>query len=129
MPERLSLAAVATCAALAAAVFGGAYALAHDDPAKPAPAPSPPTTIRLEHDPVGELRRVSALPALIVPPPRPDPVTTTPVVTEPTPVVTPTPEVSAPAPTPTPTPAPEPTPAPTPQPKPEKPALTFDDSG
>ena len=55
MPERLSLATVAACVGLAGAVFGGAYALAHDGPAEPASAPAPPTAIRLEHDPVGEL--------------------------------------------------------------------------
>ena len=87
MPERLSLATVATCAVLAGAVFGGAYALAHDGPAEPAPAPASPTAIRLEHDPIGELRRVSPLPALIVPPPRPEPVEPEPVVEEPPPVV------------------------------------------
>jgi outer membrane biosynthesis protein TonB len=121
MPDRLSLATVAACAALAAAVFGGAYALAHDGPAKPAPEPSSPTAIRLVHDPIGELGRVSPLPALIVPPPKPAPV-------EPTPVVeTPAPVVSAPAPTPTPQPTPAPTP--TPQPSKPKPLQTFDDSG
>jgi hypothetical protein len=130
MPERLSLATVAACAVLAGAVFGGAYALAHDGPAEPAPAPAPPTTtIRLEHAPIGELRRASPLPALIVPPPRPAP-----VVTVPQPVVTtPAPQVSAPAPVATLVPAPAP--APTPQPPapakkpPAKKPLTFDDSG
>jgi outer membrane biosynthesis protein TonB len=128
MPEQLRLATVAMCAVLAAAVFGGAYALAHDGPAEPAPAPAAPTAIQLEHHPIGELRRVSALPALIVPPP-PKPAattttTTTPVVEDPSPVV-PTPEVSTPAPT----PSPQPTPTPTPQPPPAKRPLTFDDSG
>lgn len=128
MPERLSLATVAACAVLAAAVFGGAYALAHDGPAAPAPAPASPTAIRLKHDPIGELGRVSPLPALIVPPPKPEPVVPEPVVETTPPVVsTPAPEVSAPAPTPT--PAPEPTPAPTPRPAPAKKPLTFDDSG
>jgi hypothetical protein len=123
MPDRLSL---ATVAVLAAAVFGGAYALAHDSPAAPAPSPASPTAIRLEHDPIGELGRVSALPALIVPPPRRKPTEPAPVVADPTPVVSaPTPEVSSPAPTPTPTP----TPAPKPAPAPAKPPLTFDDSG
>lgn len=128
MPERLSLATVAACAVLAGAVFGGAYALAHDRPAEPAPAPASPTTIRLEHDPVGELRRVSPLPALIVPPPRPEPVEPEPVLEDsPSVVSAPVPEVSAPAPTPT--PAPEPTPTPEPAPAPAKQPLTFDDSG
>jgi hypothetical protein len=138
MPERLSLAAVAACAVLAAAVFGGAYALAHDEPAAPASAPASPTTIRLKDEPVGELRRVSPLPALIVPPPRPVPVEPVPAVEDPTPFVpvpasevpTPTPvptPAPTPAPAPTPTPAPEPTPAPTPAPA--KQPLTFDDSG
>jgi outer membrane biosynthesis protein TonB len=126
MPERLSLATVAACAVLAAAVFGGAYALAHDGPAAPAPAPASPTTIGLKHEPIGELHRVSPLPALIVPPPRPEPTQTVPTQTEPV-VTTPAPVVSAPAPTPTPTPTPEPTPAPAP--KPAKKPLTFDDSG
>lgn len=128
MPGRLSLATVAACAVLVAAVFGGAYALAHDGPAKPAPAPSSPTAIRLVHEPIGELGRVSPLPALIVPPPKPAPVEPTPVVETPAPVVTtPAPVVSAPAPTPT--PAPQPTPAPAPQPSKPKPPQTFDDSG
>ncbi|MFL5817695.1 MAG: hypothetical protein ACJ76L_08840 [Conexibacter sp.] len=131
MPDRLSLATVATCAALAAAaVFGGAYALAHDGPAEPAAAPASPTAIRLEHDPIGELGRVSALPALIVPPPKPAPVEPAPAVEVPAPVVsTPTPEVSAPAPAPAPEPAPAPTPTPKPTPPPAKPPVTFDDSG
>ncbi len=127
MPERLSLATVATCAVLAAAVFGGAYALAHDPPAEPAPPPAAPTAIRLAHDPVGELRRVSPLPALIVPRPKPAPAAPEPVVEEPTPVVAaPQPEVSAPAPAPTPEPAPTPAPQ---QPAPARKPLTFDDSG
>ena len=126
MPDRLSLATVATAAALAAAVFGGAYALAHDDPAKSAPTPASPTAIRLVHDPIGGLGRVSPLPALIVPPPKPAPVEPVPVEETPAPVVTtPAPVVSAPEPTPT----PEPTPAPTPTPPPAKKPLTFDDSG
>lgn len=126
MPVRLSLATVAACAALAAAVFGGAYALAHDDPAKPPPAPASPTAIRLKHDPIGELHRVSPLPALIVPPPRPaEPTQTVPTATVPV-VSTPAPATSAPAPTPTPAPAPAPTPQPS---KPVKKPLTFDDSG
>ncbi|HKG03336.1 MAG TPA: hypothetical protein VKB03_09140 [Conexibacter sp.] len=127
MPDRLSLATVAICAVLAGAVFGGAYALAHGDPAKPAPAPASPTAIRLEHEPIGELGRVSPLPALIVPPPKPAPVEPVPVIEEtPAPVVSPpAPVVSAPEPTPT----PEPTPAPAPTPPPAKKPLTFDDSG
>jgi hypothetical protein len=133
MPERLSLATVATCAVLAGAVFSGAYALAHDGPAEPAPAPASPTTIRLEHDPIVELRRVSPLPALIVPPPRPEPAEPEPVVEAPAPVVpAPEPEAPAPAPVPAPAPAPAPEPAPAPAPKPPapaKPPLTFDDSG
>jgi outer membrane biosynthesis protein TonB len=127
MPEQLSLATVATCAVLAAAVFGGAYALAHDGTMPSAPPPASPAKIRLAHDSVGELHRVSALPALIVPAPRPEPVEPEPVVEDATPVApVVTPEVPAAAPTPT--PAPEPTPAPAPQPAPRKP-LTFDDSG
>jgi len=132
MPERLSLATVATCAVLGGAVFGGAYALAHDGPAAPAPAPASPTAIRLAHDPIGALPRVSPLPALIVPPPRPAPAAPEPVVEEPTPVVTsPAPEVSAPAPAPAPAPTPAPQPAPAPRPRPPAPRkpLTFDDSG
>jgi outer membrane biosynthesis protein TonB len=129
MPERLSLATVATSAALAGAAFGGAYALAHDGPAKPAPAPGPPTAIQLAHHPIGALRRVKPLPALIVPPPMPKPAKTAPVAEVPQPVVpAPTPE----APTAAPTPTPAPQPAPTPTPKPHAPAkrpLTFDDSG
>lgn len=130
MPERLSLAAAATCAVLAAAVFGGAYALAHGDPARPAAAPASPTAIRLEAEPIGALRRVSPLPALIVPPPRPAPVEPEPFIEDPQlpAVPAPAPEVSAPAPTPTPTPAPTPAPAPRPT-APAKPPLTFDDSG
>jgi hypothetical protein len=121
MPERLSLATVATCAALAVVGFGGAYALAHDGPAaEPAPAPTSPTTIRLEDDPIGALRRVRPLPALIVPPPRPEPAEPEPVLEDAPPVV----PASAPA------AAPEPTPAPTPRPQaPAKKPLTFDDSG
>ena len=122
MPERVSFATVATCAALAVAAFGGAYAFAHDGPAEPAPAPVSPTTIRLKDDPVGELRRVSPLPALIVPPRRPKPAEPKPVVENPPPVV----PARAPA------PAPEPAPAPTPAPRPQAPTkkpLTFDDSG
>ncbi len=123
MPDRLSLATVVTCAVLTSAVFGGAYALAHDGP--PAPAPASPTTIRLEHDPIGELHRVSPLPALIVPRPRPKPVESQPVVEQPPPAVTTSaPEVSAPA------PAPQPAPTPTPRPPARaKPPQTFDDSG
>jgi hypothetical protein len=127
MPDRLSLATVAACAALAVTVFGGAYALAHDGPAKPAPPPASPTAIRLKQDPVGELHRVSPLPALIVPPPRPEPAQPEPVV--PAPVPTAAPEVSAPAPVPVPAPTPEPAPAPAPKPPPAKQPLTFDDSG
>lgn len=129
MPERLSLATVAACAALAAAVFGGAYALAHDGPAAPALAPASPTAIQLRHEPIGKLRHVSPLPALIVPPPpRPEPTQTTPVVTDQQPVVTtPAPEAATPAPAPTPQPAPAPTPKPSPAPA--KKPLTFDDSG
>ncbi len=120
MPERLSFATVAVCAMLAVAVFGATYALAHDGPAAPPPAPASPTTIRLEHDPIGELHRVSPLPALIVPPPRqPEPTAPEPVVESPAPVV---------AATPTPTPLPTPTPTPKPQ-TPTKKPLTFDDSG
>jgi len=128
MPERLSLATVAACAALAAAVFGGAYALAHDGPAAPAPAPASPTAIQLKHEPIGELRHVSPLPALIVPAPRPEPTqtTTTPAVADQQPVVT-TPTTQAPVATPAPTPAPAPAPAP--KPAPAKKPLTFDDSG
>jgi outer membrane biosynthesis protein TonB len=129
MPERLSLATVAACAALAAAVFGGAYALAHDDPAPPAPAPGSPTAIRLKHEPIGELRHVSPLPALIVPPPRPEPAQTAPV-TETQPLVTaPEPQAPVATPAPVPAPAPAPTPAPAPKPAPAKKPLTFDDSG
>ena len=128
MPERLSLATVAACAVLAAAVFGGAYALAHDGPAEPAPAPASPTAIRLEHDPIGELRRVSPLPALIVPPPRPEPAEPEP---EPAPVVEdPLPVVPAAAPeAPAPTPPRRPRPPRRPTPAPAKTPLTFDDSG
>lgn len=126
MPERLSLATVATCAALAAAVFGGAYALAHDGSPEPAPAPASPTAIRLEDDPIGELGRVDRLPALIVPPPRPEPVEPEPAVEDPS-LVDSTPE---PVPVPAATPAPQPAPAPAPQPPaPKKRPLTFDDSG
>ncbi len=121
MPEQLSLATVATCAVLAAATFGGAYALAHDAPAEPAPASASPTAIRLEHEPIGELRRVSSLPALIVPPPRPKTTKSEPVIEEPLSVV----PARAPAPAPTPTPTPTPTKAP----PPKKTPLTFDDSG
>ncbi|HZV74181.1 MAG TPA: hypothetical protein VFF79_10745 [Conexibacter sp.] len=128
MPERLSLATVAACVLLVGAVFGGAYALAHGGPAKPAPAPASPTTIRLKDEPIGELHRVSPLPALIVPRPRPKPAQPQPVVTVPVPVSVPV--VSAPAPAPVPAPAPQPAPAPRPRrPAPAKPPLTFDDSG
>lgn len=124
MPERLSLATVAACAVLAGAVFGGTYALAHDDPAKPAPPPAAPTTIQLKDAPIGQLHRVSPLPALIVPPPPPPPTQTVPTVTAPAPVAT------TPAPVATPAPAPAPTPAPAPKPPPPaKKPLTFDDSG
>ena len=119
MPEQLSRATVAACAALAVVVFGGAYALAHGDPAKPAPAPAQPTALRLANEPIGELRRVSPLPALKVPPPRPK------QPAQPQPVATVT---TAPAPTPAPTP--QPTPAPKPRPHaPAKKPLTFDNSG
>jgi len=126
MPEQLSRATVAACAALAVVVFVGAYVLAHGDPAKPAPAPASPTAIRLANEPIGELRRVSPLPALKVPPPRPKQPAQPqqPVVTVPTPVV------SAPAPTPTAAPTPQPAPAPKPKPHaPAKKPLTFDNSG
>lgn len=128
MPERLSIATAATCAALAAAVFGGAYALAHDSPAKPAAAPALPTAIRLQADPIGALHRVNPLPALIVPPPRPEPAQPEPtqpepVVEDPAPVVAPTPVTPQP-----PAPSPEPAPKPKP-PAAAKPPLTFDDSG
>jgi hypothetical protein len=120
MPERLSLATVATCAVLAGAVFGGAYALAHGGPAVPPPAPASPTTIRLKDDPIGELHRVSPLPALIVPTPRRQPAQPQPVV------LAPQPDTSAPAPA----PAPAPSPAPAPRRRaPAKQPLTFDDSG
>jgi hypothetical protein len=122
MPERLSFATVAACTVLAGAVSGGAYALAHDGPAEPAPAPASPTTIRLKDDPIGALHHVSPLPALIVPPPRPVPA-------EPAPVIESSPSVVPAA---APAPAPAPTPAPAPAPKPHPPAkkpLTFDDSG
>jgi hypothetical protein len=123
MPERVSLATVATCAVLAGAAFGGAFALAHDGAAEPAPAPASPTALRLEDDPIGELSRVNPVPALIVPPPRPEP------VAEPEPEG-PEPLVEAPAPVvPTPEPAPAPEPAPEPTPPPKKPPVTFDDSG
>lgn len=129
MPERLSLATVAACAVFAVAAFGGAYALAHDGSTAPAPALASPTAIRLEHDPIGELHRVSPLPALIVPPPQPEPTATVPLAEDQQPVVTtPAPE----APVATPAPAPQPTPTPAPAPKPSPPArkpLTFDDSG
>jgi hypothetical protein len=129
MPERLSLATVATCAVLAGAVFGGAYALAHDRPAEPAPAPASPTAIRLEHHPIGELGSVGPLPALIVPPPRPQPSEPEPVVEDSLPVApAPAPEVPAPTPAPAPEPAPAPAPKP-PAPAPAKQPLTFDDSG
>lgn len=132
MPERLSLATVVACAALAAAVFGGAYALAHDKPVEPAPAPAAPTTIRLKDEPIGELSRVSPLPALIVPPPRPEPAepaAPAPDAEETTPFVpAPEPEVPSYTPPPTPTPAPEPEPEPEPAPA-KEPPLTFDDSG
>lgn len=124
MPERLSFATVAACAVLAGAVFGGAYALAHDGPPKSAPAHASPTTIQLKDDPIGKLHRVSSLPALIVPPPRPAPAQTVPVVTTPAPVATTPAPVVAPAPAPAPTPAPAPKP-----PAPAKKPLTFDDSG
>jgi outer membrane biosynthesis protein TonB len=127
MSDRLSLATVATYAVLAATVFGGAYALAHDSPAAPAPAPASPTAIRLAHDPIGTLHRVSPLPALIVPRPRPRPVQPQPVVTVPTPQVpaqAAVPPVSAPQPAPAPAPRPRPRPAPA-----KKPPQTFDDSG
>jgi hypothetical protein len=127
MPERLSLATVATCVLLAAAGFGSAYALAHGRPAAPAPAPASPTAIRLQHAPIGELRRVSPLPALIVPRPRTQPTETVPFAEDQQPAITtPAPEVPAA----TPAPAPEPAPAPTPKPPPPaKKPLTFDDSG
>jgi hypothetical protein len=122
MPQRLSRATVATCAVLAVAAFGGAFALAHDGPAKPAPAPASPTALRLRDDPIGELHPVSPLPALIVPRPRRAPAAPAPTVTAPSPVVS--------TPTPTPAPAPAPTPAPAPKPPPPaKPPVTFDDSG
>jgi outer membrane biosynthesis protein TonB len=135
MPERLSRASAATCAALACAAFGGAYALAHGGPAKPAPAPGSPTTIRLADDPVGALDHVRPLPALIVSrrhhasAPAAQPVATVPSETTTTPAPAPQP---TPTPTPTPTPAPTPTPTPKPKPpttKPTKPPVTFDDSG
>lgn len=124
MPERLSLATVAICAVLALAGFSGAYALAHDGPKEPASASAPasPTTIRLDDDPIGTLRRVSPLPALVVPPPRPEPAEPVPAVEDPALVV--------PAAAPTPAPAFTPPPAPAPQPQaPAKKPLTFDDSG
>jgi hypothetical protein len=124
MSERLSLATVATCAVLAGVGFGGAYALAHDEPPPPSPAPASPAAIRLEGDPIGELHRASPLPALIVPPPRTQPTETVPVTEDQQPVVT-IPASEAPAATPT----PEPTPTPTPKSPPAKKPLTFDDSG
>jgi hypothetical protein len=126
MPEQLSLATIATCAVLAGAVCSGAYALAHDGPAEPAPAPASPTTIRLEDDPVGELRRVSPLPAPIVPAPLPEPAEPEPVVEDSPPVM----PAEAPAPEPELAPVPEPAPAPAPRPRaPRKKPITFDDSG
>lgn len=128
MPERLSLATVAACAAIAGAVFGGAYALAHDGPAESPAVPAQPATIELKHASLGELRRVSPLPRLIVPPPPPAPAEPEPLDEVPEPIVPVSePEVPAPAPVapPASTPAPpKPDPAPAP-----KPPLTFDDSG
>lgn len=133
MPDRLSLATVATCAVLAGAAFGGAYALAHGGPAAPAPAPASPTAIRLAHDPIGELHRVSPLPALIVPRPRPRPVQPEPVaVTTPAPQApaqAAVPQESAPGTARQPAPAPTPRPRPRPRPAPAKQPQTFDDSG
>jgi len=128
MPERLSRATVAACAVLAAAVFGGAYALAHDGPARPAPPLASPTAVRLRDEPIGELRRVSPLPALRVQRPRPKPVQPSPAVTVTTPVA------STPAPTSAPSSAPAPVARPAPAPKAKRPAaakppVTFDDSG
>lgn len=128
MPERLSLATVAICAVLALAGFGGAYTLAHDGPTEPssASALASPTTIRLQDDPIGTLRRVSPLPALVVPPPRPEPAEPVPAVEDPALVV----PAAAPTPAPVFTPPPAPAPAPAPQPQaPAKKPLTFDDSG
>ena len=128
MPERLSRATLAACAVLAAAAFGGAYALAHDGPAKSAPAPASPRAIQLADEPVGTLRHVSPLPALIVPRPKPaqrpsQPVVTVPVQALPTPA-------TAPASTPAPAASPQSAPAPKPRrPAPAKPPVTFDDSG
>lgn len=135
MPERLSLATVATCAVLATAVFGGAFALAHGGPAKPAPVTAAPTAIRLARQPIGELHGVRPLPGLIVPRPRPKPAQpqtpTQPAAAVQVPAVSaPAPAVSAPAPAPTPAPAPQPAPAPKPRKQaPAKPPVTFDDSG
>jgi len=128
MPERLSLATVAACVALAAAGFGGAYALAHGKPAAPVREPVAPKTIRLQHQPIGALHRASRLPALIVPAPPPATTETVPVTTT-QPSVATTPAAVTPTPTPTPTPQPAPAPAPKPSPAPAKKPLTFDDSG
>jgi hypothetical protein len=127
MPERLTATVAVTAVALAAAVFGGAYALAHDEPAAAPEQPRPPASIELAEDPVGKLSRARPLPGLAAPPAPKAPAVEPDPELEPEaiePVVPIVPIAPAPA------PAPAPTPAPTPAPEPEPaPPSNFDDSG
>jgi hypothetical protein len=122
MPDRLTATVAATTMALAAAAFGGAYALTHGEPAAAPAEARPPVAITLAEDPLGKLSRARPLPGLAAPPAPPEPVVDEEPDAdrvEPVAPITPTP-VPAPIPAPIPTPAPEPEPAP---------PSNFDDSG
>jgi hypothetical protein len=122
MPNRLTGAVVLASGALAAAAFGGAYALAHGEPAAPPSEPRPPSVLTLADDPLGELRPAAALPGLRPPPPPPAPVD--PDELEQDEELEPEAPAIPAAPV-APTPAPTPPPAPPASPPP----VNFDDSG
>lgn len=122
MSGRLTALIGVATVALAAAAFGGAYALGHGEPAAAAPDPRPPAEVTLANDQLPSIAEAGPLPALA--PPRPAPRSLEPEL-EPgeealDPVVPVTPVAPAPAPAPTPAPAPEPEP---------EPPINFDDSG
>lgn len=125
MPDGLSAAVVATTVALAAAAFGGAYALAHSDPADTPAVPRPPASIELADGPPAEQDRARALPRL-APAPAPRAPAVEPEVESEAETVDPVLPAAPVAPAPAPTPTPAPTPAPQPDPAPP---TNFDDSG
>lgn len=124
MSGRLTAAVAATTVALSAAAFGGAYLLAHGDPAAAPAEPRPPAPITLADDPIAKLSGARPLPDLAAPPAPPAPAVEE-EDAEPVGSVSPVAPVT---PAPAPIPAPAPTPAPTPEPEPAPPS-NFDDSG